>query len=84
MSDNFQVNKQFARFKGKDVLIGLKNWEEVEGKIITIDNFLNLNKSISLFLFSLSIFSIFIPYSLFKFNFRFSTSVLIVTNDYFF
>ena len=27
MSDNFQVNKQFARFKGKDV---------------TIDNFLNL------------------------------------------
>ena len=42
MSDNFQVNKQFARFKGKDVLIGLKNWEEVEGKIITIDNFLNL------------------------------------------
>ena len=31
MSDNFQVNKQFARFKGKDVLIG-----------ITIDNFLNL------------------------------------------
>ena len=27
MSDNFQVNKQFARFKGKDVLIGLKNWE---------------------------------------------------------
>ena len=43
MSDNFQVNKQFARFKGKDVLIGLKNWEEVEGKIITIDNFLNLD-----------------------------------------
>ena len=42
MSDNFQVNKQFAKFKGKDVLIGLKNWEEVEGKIITIDNFLNL------------------------------------------
>ena len=24
MSDNFQVNKQFARFKGKDVLIGIK------------------------------------------------------------
>ena len=30
MSDNFQVNKQFAKL------------EEVEGKIITIDNFLNL------------------------------------------
>ncbi|MDR0900605.1 MAG: LSM domain protein [Methanobrevibacter sp.] len=38
---NFQVNKQFADFKGKNVLIGLKNWEEMEGKIIAIDNFLN-------------------------------------------
>ena len=27
MSDNFQVNKQFAKFKGKDVLIGLKNFK---------------------------------------------------------
>ncbi|WP_297981735.1 LSM domain-containing protein [uncultured Methanobrevibacter sp.] len=42
MANDFQVNRQFAKFKGKDVLIGLKNWEEVEGKIITIDNFLNL------------------------------------------
>lgn len=41
-NDNFQVNKQFARFKGKDVLVGLKNWEEIEGKILAIDNFLNL------------------------------------------
>jgi len=41
-NDNFQVNKQFANFKNKDVLIGLKNWEEVEGKIIAIDNFLNV------------------------------------------
>ena len=40
-NNNFQVNKQFADFKGKDVLIGLKNWEEFEGKIIAIDNFLN-------------------------------------------
>lgn len=40
--DNFQVNKQFANFKGKNVLIGLKNWEELEGKIIAIDNFLNV------------------------------------------
>lgn len=39
---NFQVNKQFADFKGKNVLIGLKNWEEFEGKIIAIDNFLNI------------------------------------------
>ncbi len=41
-NDNFQVNKQFANFKGKDVLIGLKNWEELEGNIIAIDNFLNV------------------------------------------
>jgi len=39
--DNFQVNRQFLQFKDKNVLIGLKNWEEVEGKIVTIDNFLN-------------------------------------------
>ena len=41
-NDNFQVNKQFANFKGKNVLMGLKNWEELEGKIIAIDNFLNV------------------------------------------
>jgi len=40
-NSNFQVNKQFADFKGENVLIGLKNWEELEGKIIAIDNFLN-------------------------------------------
>ncbi|MDR0910974.1 MAG: LSM domain protein [Methanobrevibacter sp.] len=38
---NFQVNYQFARFKNKDVLISLKNREEIEGKIIAIDNYLN-------------------------------------------
>ena len=41
-NDNFQVNKQFANFKGKNALIGLKNWEELEGKIIAIDKFLNV------------------------------------------
>jgi len=40
-NNNFQVNKQFALFKGKDVIVGLKNWEEYEGKVIAIDNFLN-------------------------------------------
>lgn len=40
--DNFQIHKQFAQFKGKDVLVGLKNWEECEGKVVTLDNFLNL------------------------------------------
>lgn len=40
-NQKFQVNRQFAQFKGKDVLIGLKNWEEIEGNIIAIDNYLN-------------------------------------------
>ena len=40
-NNNFQVNKQFALFKDKDVIIGLKNWDEFEGKLLTIDNFLN-------------------------------------------
>ncbi|MGL4669542.1 MAG: LSM domain-containing protein [Methanobacteriaceae archaeon] len=40
--NNFQVNKQFSQFKGKEVLISLKNSEECEGKIIAIDNFLNV------------------------------------------
>ncbi len=40
-NNNFQVNKDFIQFKGKNVLIGLKNTEEYTGKVITIDNFLN-------------------------------------------
>lgn len=43
MDDNeFQVNKQFADFKGKDVIISLKNRDEYSGNIVTIDNFLNI------------------------------------------
>ncbi|MDZ4172737.1 MAG: LSM domain protein [Methanobacteriaceae archaeon] len=37
----FQVNKQFLRFKDKDVVISLKNREEDEGKVLTLDNYLN-------------------------------------------
>lgn len=37
----FQVNKEFLQFKGKDVLVELKNNEEYEGNVVTIDNFLN-------------------------------------------
>ncbi|MDR3063563.1 MAG: LSM domain protein [Methanobrevibacter sp.] len=37
----YQINQQFLRFKGKDVIIGLKNLEEIEGNIIAIDNYLN-------------------------------------------
>jgi small nuclear ribonucleoprotein (snRNP)-like protein len=39
--NDFQVNKQFLRFKNKQVLISLKNREEDEGKIIALDNYLN-------------------------------------------
>lgn len=40
-NNNLQVNKDFIQFKGKNVLIGLKNKEEYSGKVIAIDNFLN-------------------------------------------
>lgn len=40
--DEFQVNEQFAKFKGKDVTISLKNKDEYNGKIIAIDNLLNI------------------------------------------
>ncbi|WP_461461164.1 LSM domain-containing protein [Methanobrevibacter sp.] len=40
-NNNSQVNKDFIQFKGKNVLIGLKNTEEYSGKVISIDNFLN-------------------------------------------
>ena len=40
-NNNLQVNKDFIQFKGKNVLIGLKNKEEYSGKVLAIDNFLN-------------------------------------------
>lgn len=38
----FQVNKQFLRFKGKNVIVSLKNEEECEGTLVAIDNYLNI------------------------------------------
>lgn len=38
----FQVNKQFLRFKGKNVVVSLKNEEECEGTLVAIDNYLNI------------------------------------------
>jgi small nuclear ribonucleoprotein (snRNP)-like protein len=38
---DFQVNKQFLRFKDKEVVVSLKNQEEDEGKVVTLDNYLN-------------------------------------------
>ena len=37
----FRVNKQFLKFKNKNVLLTLKNNEETRGKLISIDNYLN-------------------------------------------
>lgn len=39
--NDFKVNRQFLRFKDKNVVISLKNREEDEGKIIALDNYLN-------------------------------------------
>ena len=39
MANDFQVNRQFAKFKGKDVLIGLKNWEELEKQGFTVTEY---------------------------------------------
>lgn len=39
---DFQVNRQFLRFKNKDVVISLKNREEDQGKIMALDNYLNI------------------------------------------
>jgi small nuclear ribonucleoprotein (snRNP)-like protein len=39
--NDFQVNKQFLKFKDKQVVISLKNRDEDEGKIISLDNYLN-------------------------------------------
>ncbi|MCC7554061.1 MAG: LSM domain protein [Methanobacteriaceae archaeon] len=42
MSEEFNVNDQFIKFKGKKVVLSLKNKDEYTGKIITIDNLLNI------------------------------------------
>ena len=36
------VNKMFSEFKDKNVLVELKGNYQCEGKIITIDNYLNI------------------------------------------
>lgn len=36
-----KINRQFLRFKDKRVLVTLKNNDEHEGKLISIDNYLN-------------------------------------------
>ncbi|KUK01795.1 MAG: hypothetical protein PWQ74_365 [Methanobacteriaceae archaeon] len=36
-----KINRQFLKFKGKRVLVTLKNDNEHEGRLISIDNYLN-------------------------------------------
>lgn len=41
-NNDFKVDNQFLRFKGKEVTIGFKNRDEIEGKLMAIDNYLNI------------------------------------------
>ena len=42
MTDKDQVNKLFRQFKNKNVSVDLRGDYQTEGKIIAIDNYLNL------------------------------------------
>ena len=42
MTDKDQVNKLFRKFKNKNVVVELRDNNQAEGKIIAIDNYLNI------------------------------------------
>ncbi|WP_405305150.1 LSM domain-containing protein [Methanobrevibacter sp.] len=42
MTDKEQVNKLFRQFKNKNVIVELRDNNQAEGKIIAIDNYLNV------------------------------------------
>lgn len=42
MNKTIEVNEEFAKFIGKDVVVGLKNNTELAGKVESVDNFLNI------------------------------------------
>ena len=42
MTDKDQVNKLFNQFKSKNVTVELRDNNQAEGKIIAIDNYLNI------------------------------------------
>ncbi|MBP3226050.1 MAG: LSM domain protein [Methanobrevibacter sp.] len=42
MSVRDQVNKLFRQFKNKNVVVELRDNNQAEGKIIAIDNYLNI------------------------------------------
>ncbi len=42
MSDKDQVNRLFNQFKNKNVTVELRDNNQAEGKVIAIDNYLNI------------------------------------------
>lgn len=42
MTDKEQVNKLFKQFKNKNVTVELRDNNQAKGKIIAIDNYLNI------------------------------------------
>ena len=42
MTDKDQVNKLFRQFKDKNVIVELRDNNQAKGKIIALDNYLNI------------------------------------------
>lgn len=42
MNNNNEINKLFLQFKGKNVSVDLRDDNRSEGKVIAVDNYLNL------------------------------------------
>ena len=42
MNNNEEINKLFLQFKGKNVSVDLRDDNHSEGKVIAVDNYLNL------------------------------------------
>ena len=42
MNNNDEINKLFLQFKGKNVSVDLRDDNSSEGKVIAVDNYLNL------------------------------------------
>ena len=42
MNNNDEINKLFLQYKGKNVSVDLRDDNRSEGKVIAVDNYLNL------------------------------------------
>lgn len=42
MNNNDEINKLFLQFKGKNVSVDLRDDNRSEGKVIAVDNYLNI------------------------------------------